>query len=156
MLWLSANDDLERRVFAAVVAAAGGEIDAAAAEQIERRPLLGDADRMVQRRDVDRGREPDVLGARGDVGQHQLGRGQHAERVEMMLADPGRVHAELVGVERLGGDVGDERVGVARIVLVVIVAEREIAEFHDPSPPISRRRFGGSAVIGIIMQLQLL
>ena len=48
----------------------------------------------------------------------------------MMLADPGRVHAELVGVERLGGDVGDELVGVARVVLVVIVAQREVAEFH--------------------------
>ena len=122
--------DVERRVLAAVVAAAGGEIDAAVAEQIERRPLLGDADRMVQRRHVDGGREADVLGARRDIGQHQLGGGEHAERVEMVLADPGRVHAELVGVERLGGDVGDELVGVARIVFVVIVAEREVAEFH--------------------------
>ena len=40
---------LEGRVFACVVAAAGGEIDAAAREQVERRPLLGDTDRMVQR-----------------------------------------------------------------------------------------------------------
>src|SRR5215212_1659076 len=48
----------------------------------------------------------------------------------MMLADPGRVHAELIGVERLGGDIGDELVGVPRIVLVVIVAEGEVAEFH--------------------------
>ena len=53
----------------------------------------------------------------------------------MMLADPGRVHAELVGVERFGGDVGDELVGRARVVVVVIVAEREVAEFHRVSFP---------------------
>ena len=125
--------DVERQIFAPVVAAAGGEIDAAVAEQIERRPLLGDADRMVQRQHGHGRRKADMLGARGDVGEHQLGRGEHAERVEMMLADPGRMHAELVGVERLGGDVGDELVGVARVVLVVIVAQREISEFHFSS-----------------------
>ena len=135
MLWLSSNETWNGAYSRAVVAAAGGEIDAAVAEQVERRPLLGDADRMVQRQHGDGRREPDVLGARRDIGQHQLGAGQHAERVEMMLADPGRMHAELVGVERLGGDVGDELVGVARVVLVVIVAEREVAEFHGSPPP---------------------
>ena len=48
----------------------------------------------------------------------------------MMLADPGRMHADLVGVKRLGGDVGDELVRGAGVVLVVIIAEREVAEFH--------------------------
>jgi hypothetical protein len=28
-----------------------------------------------------------------------------------MLADPGRVHAELVGIERLVGDIGNEWFG---------------------------------------------
>src|SRR6185436_8754257 len=48
----------------------------------------------------------------------------------MMLADPGRMHAELVGVQRFGGDIGHELIGVARIVFVVIVAQREITELH--------------------------
>ena len=48
----------------------------------------------------------------------------------MMLADPGRMHAQLVGIDRLVEDVGDEDVGRARVVLVMIVAEREIAEIH--------------------------
>ena len=73
----------------------------------------------------------------------------------MMLADPGRVHAELVGVERLGGDVGDELVGVARIVLVVIVAEREIAEFHVRLLP-SRAAVSAAVSHRLIMQQQLL
>ena len=47
-----------------------------------------------------------------------------------MLADPGRVHAELFGIERLGGDVGDELVRGTGIVVVMIVAEREITEIH--------------------------
>ena len=52
----------------------------------------------------------------------------------MMLADPGRMHAELVGIERLGGDVGDELVRGAGVVFVVIVAQREVAEVHSSLP----------------------
>ena len=122
--------DLEGQILARVVAAPGREIDAPVREQVERRPLLGDADRMMQRQHGDGRREADVLGARRDIGQHQIGAGEHAERVEVMLADPGRVHAELVGIERLVGDVGDELVGVTRVVFVVVIAEREVAEVH--------------------------
>ena len=73
----------------------------------------------------------------------------------MVLADPGRVHAELVGVQRLGGDVRHEGVRVARIVLVVIVAEGEVAEFHVrllPWPPLGRL----GLFYVIMMHLQLL
>ena len=72
----------------------------------------------------------------------------------MMLADPGRMHAELVGIERFGGDVGDELVGVAGVVLVVIVAEREVAEFHVRLLPL--RRFRRLRYRPAIMHLQLL
>ena len=58
----------------------------------------------------------------------------------MMLADPGRMHAELVGIERFGGDVGDELVRGARIVFVMVVAQREIAELHA-YPPVRPRIF---------------
>jgi hypothetical protein len=120
----------ERRVLAAVVTASRREIDAAVAQEIEARPLLGDADRVVQRQHRDGRRQPDVLGARRDIGEHQVGAGEDAERVEMVLADPGRVHAELVRIERLGGDVGDELVRAPPVVLVVVIAQREVAEFH--------------------------
>src|SRR5580700_5936030 len=85
---------------------------------------------MMQRRHRHRGREPDALGIGGDVGQHQVRAGQHAERIEMMLADPGRVHAELVGVKRFRCDIGDELVRGAIVVFVVVVAQREITELH--------------------------
>ena len=34
----------------------------------------------------------------------------------MMLADPGRMQAELLGIDRLVEDVGDELVGAARVL----------------------------------------
>src|SRR5208282_3737997 len=53
----------------------------------------------------------------------------------MMLADPDGMESERLGMQRLGDDVGDELVGRARIVLVVVVAQREITEIeHRPSP----------------------
>ncbi len=39
--------NVERRVLAPVIAAADGEIDSAVAQEIERRPLFGNADRMM-------------------------------------------------------------------------------------------------------------
>jgi hypothetical protein len=136
--------DAERRIFAPVVAAPGGEIDTPAAQEIERRPLLGDADRVMQRQDVDRRREPEALRLGGDIGQHQLGCRVHAQRAEMMLADPGRVETEFFGEDRLGDDILDEVVGRTRIVAVVVVAQREIAKIHPflavPAPLPSRSR----------------
>ena len=52
----------------------------------------------------------------------------------MVLPDPRRVHAELVGVQRLLRDVGDELVRRPRVVLVVIVAQGEVAEVHNTPP----------------------
>jgi hypothetical protein len=96
--------------------------------------LLGDADRVVQRRDRDGGRKPYVLGTRGGKGHHEIRAGQDAERIEMMLADPGRMHAKLIGVECLRSNVRNKGVGVTRIIFVVVIAEREVAELHDGLP----------------------
>jgi hypothetical protein len=145
---------VEREVFAPVVAAPGGEIDPPVAQEVECRPLLGDADRMMQRQHRDGGREADALGARRDVGEHQVGTGQHAERIEMVLADPRGMHPELIGVERLGRDVGHELVGRARVVGVVVVAQREVAEFHGFLPRF--RRLCALACRGLCLIQQLL
>ena len=121
---------LEGRVFALVITPPAGEIDPPAAQQIERRPLFGDPDRMVQRQDIDRRGKTNSLGHRGDRRQHDIGAGQHAESREMMLADPGRMHADFLGIHRLFADIGDEFVRTPGIVFVIIVAQREVAEFH--------------------------
>src|SRR5262249_16142251 len=80
------------------------------------------------------GREPDALRSRGEVGEHQIRGREHAQRVEMVLADPSRVHAEPVGVQGLLRDVGDELVRRPRVVFVVIIAQGEVAEFHNIPP----------------------
>jgi len=65
--------DAKRQVLAIVVAAAGGEIDPAVAEQVQGRKVLGHADRVVQRQHGHRRRETDVPGKAGDVGQQHFG-----------------------------------------------------------------------------------
>ena len=47
----------------------------------------------------------------------------------MMLTDPGGVQTHFFCVHRLVNNAGDELVGAPDIVVVVIIAQREIAEF---------------------------
>jgi len=86
--------------------------------------------RVVQRQHVHRRREAHVLRLRGDVGEQQVGPRVHAQRVEVVLADPARVHADAVGEDRLLADLEHELVRAARVRRVVVVAQGEIAEFH--------------------------
>jgi hypothetical protein len=127
--------DAERRVFAPVIAAAGGEIDPPARQQIERRPLFRNADRVVERQHRHRRRQPDPLGTGGYLRQNQIRAGQDAQRRKMMLADPRRMQPDLLGVNRLVEDIGNQLVRGAWVVFVMVVAEREIAELHVRSPP---------------------
>jgi hypothetical protein len=48
----------------------------------------------------------------------------------MMFADPGGMHADFIGIDRLIADLHDELVRGALVARIVIVAEREIAKFH--------------------------
>jgi hypothetical protein len=41
------------------------------------------------------------------------------------------VEADLLGVNRLVEDIGDELVGIAPVVVVMVIAQREITEFHS-------------------------
>ena len=67
---------------------------------VERGEALEDADRVVGAEHGDRGAEADPLGAPGDGGQHDLGRGD-GEVVAVVLADAEEVEAEAVGEHRL-------------------------------------------------------
>ena len=51
----------------------------------------------------------------------------------MMLADPRRMKTDLLGVNRPVEDIGDELVRLPPVVVVVVVAQREIAESHPSS-----------------------
>src|SRR5260370_923942 len=74
--------------------------------------------------------EPDTLRACRDMSEHLVRTREHAETAEVMLADPGGIQPYLFGVDRLVEDVGDDLIGAAPIILVVVVAQREVAEFH--------------------------
>jgi hypothetical protein len=77
------------------------DADATVREVVDDRPLLGDPDRAVQRRDDAAGADPQPLGDRGDGrAHHRRVRVQPAEVVEVALRRPDR--REAVGVGELG------------------------------------------------------
>src|SRR4051812_3920730 len=59
----------------------------------------------------------------------------------MMLSDPGGMEANFFGIDRLIENVRNELVGASTIVVVVVVAEREITEIHGLCYPGKRADF---------------
>ena len=96
--------DAEAVELGLAIALADAEIDAAAGQQVERRDLLGDQHRIVPRQHDHRGAEPDVLGARGEIGQHRH-RGRDLALAGEVMLD----HEELLEAEPIGfGHIVDE------------------------------------------------
>ncbi len=90
--------DTEAVELGLAVALADTEIDAAAAQQVERGDLLGDQHRIVPRQTDHRGAEPDVAGARGEIGQHRHRGGDLALAGEVVLDHEELLEAQLVGL----------------------------------------------------------
>jgi len=93
----------------------------------------------MQRQHRHRRCQPEALRARRDIRQRQVGARQHAQRAEMVLANPRRMHAQRFGIQRLIDDIGNKLVRRGRIVGVVVVAQRKVAEFHRDSPFLKER-----------------
>src|SRR5690349_17851113 len=53
----------------------------------------------------------------------------------MMLTDPRRIEPDLLGIDGLVENVGDKGIGIPRVVVVMVVAQREVSEFHLLKPP---------------------
>src|SRR5262249_39841419 len=111
-------------------AAPDAELEAPAAHLIEHADFLDQAQRMIERQEVDEGAEAQRLGALRHGREEQPGRGGAAERRRMMLGEVRAVDAAVViGFDQL------EPIGIelpewpARIVHVV-----EHAEFHESIP----------------------
>ena len=102
--------DAEGFEFGTIEAATGAPVDASAGEHVEQGDFLGEAQRMIERGERD-GRT-DAQPARPGRGQHrhQVHRGAHAERGEVVLREPHRVITALIhhldALERAAVDRG--------------------------------------------------
>lgn len=91
---------VEGRERRGIIAAADAELEPAAAQHVERRRILGEADRQFQRDGDDRRAEADARRPRGHGSQEDEGRGTGtgplAPRREMVLRDPSDIEAQLL------------------------------------------------------------
>ena len=113
----SGIDSSERQPDLARDAPPEAELEAAVAEGVERARLLGDADRVVERQDGDRGAEADAAGPRRGGRQEEVRRGA-GERAGVVLGDRDAVEAELLGLHREVHEVEDLALLPARVVVV--------------------------------------
>src|ERR1700704_373883 len=98
----------------------------------------------MQRQDADSGGEADLFRARRDMREHKVGAGEDAERRKVVLADPCRMEPDLLGIDCLVEDVGDQLIGAAPVVDIMVVAQCEIPELHHLSP--LPDRYGASLI----------
>ena len=82
-------------------AAAETDVEPAGCENIEHAAFLGQTHRVVKRKNIDQVTEPQVLGARREGGDDQVGRGQHAIVGVMVLGKPSVVETEPLGEQDL-------------------------------------------------------
>ncbi len=94
----------ERLVLAGLIAAADAAFDPPAADHIEQRDLLGEANRVMPDNDVGGLAEPDALGVRRYRHLHHERVGAHlrALGLKMVLGKPERLEPELFGKISLG------------------------------------------------------
>ena len=91
--------DAEARELVPAIALADAEIEPSAGQQVKRRGLLGQQDRVVPRQDQHGGAEAQRRGARAEPGQQVEAGRDLAEAGEMVLDDKGAVKAERLGLD---------------------------------------------------------
>ena len=105
--------------------ASGPEVEPAVAQNVEHGEVFGLAQRIFKRQQADRSAQPQGRGLPRQGGQKQLGAGTDAERVEVFLAQPDRVKAELFGTD-------DEVEGVLIIAALVLAVLEEVEQGKQP------------------------
>ncbi len=93
----------QRLVLARLIAAAHAALDAPAADHVELRDLLGNADRMMPDHDVGALAQPDLPGLRGNrhLGEQRVRTHLRALRLEMVLGQPERLISQLLREDAL-------------------------------------------------------
>src|SRR5712691_12842654 len=139
---------LERRY-----AASDPELEPPAAHLIEHADFLDQAQRMIERQEIDEGAEAQRLGALRYGREKQPGRGGAAERRRVVLGDVVAIDAAaIIGFDQLE-PIGVERAKRSAPIVHVI----EHAEFHEasrrvdhgPPPPIAALRLEWDRVAGL-------
>ena len=97
-------------------------------ESIQRREAFEDPHGIVGGEHRDGGAQADTLGARGDRGQHHLGRGD-GEVGAVVLPHPEEVDAEAIGERRLIDHVPNRLRGGQQLA---VRAPRDVAEGVQP------------------------
>ena len=117
-------------------AAAGDDLDAPAGEHVDRRVVLGRANRIERAEQRHAGAEAQPRGALGDGGEHDGRRGQDVV-AEVVLTEPHRVEAERLGLhcelDDLAVALGGRRLR-AGVRIREMVAEDEQAFAHGAAP----------------------
>jgi hypothetical protein len=111
------------------------DLRAPARDEVERRELLEDADRVVRAQDGDGARESDALRPRGDGGEHD-GRRRDGEVGPMVLTDAEDVEADLV---RELGFLDHLAQALLGALALAGVREREDADLHAEVLPVWNR-----------------
>jgi hypothetical protein len=115
-----------------VVAAPRREVHAPPGEQVQRGPLLGDQQRMMHGEQHHGRSQPHAPRRAGQLRKQDVGAGVDTEQVEMVLAHPHGMQTHFLRVERLLVDLANELFGSPGVAGIAIVAEREVAEIHNP------------------------
>ena len=119
------------------IADADAEIEAAARQHRQRRGVLGDAHRVVQRQDHQVGADAHALGARADRGGDHQRRGRVAVIAEVMLGDPHGIEAEALGLDDLLERLRVERLerdGPGRRIAEVVPESEVDVSRHGRAP----------------------
>src|SRR5215472_18070851 len=95
----SSHIDAEAGEFVVAVAFADAEIEPSARQQIERRGLFCEQDRVMPGQHEHGRAEPQRRGARAEPGQEIEARRHLPKAGEMVLDDKGRVKAERLGLD---------------------------------------------------------
>ena len=126
--------DAEAVELGLAVALADAEVDAPAAQKVERGDLLGHQDRIVPGHHHHRRAQPDVAGAGGEIGQHRHRGRDLALAGEMVLDHEKLLEAQAIGFDHI---VDEALVALAVLQTDATLCPRaaEQSELHALVPP---------------------
>ena len=107
--------DVVAHVLIAGATSPKAHVEAAPADQVQRRRILGESDGLVQGRNQDCRPQPNTLGAGCDAGGNDQGGGPDTVAGEVVLGEPGVLEAKLLAVLHLLRGLLDYPAGIGTL-----------------------------------------